>query len=460
MKEFATTQTQQLVRESKPPNFRSPSKRKSLLRWLRRKMTPGCEQQQQHKEEQEKAHHRHRTMDSSSSSGSEKSAGDEMSSQQPPQSNGSRQKHHTQKQQQQQPQQPRRRSKHNTRKPSLSPAQQALLNYVPDYLKPFVHPYHGEFCYTPIFQPRFIAQLMAEGFLPVATKGMLLPKLHLQRSVIDLPHGLHVGKSVRKKSKRFSITLNQQFDQVIEACQQQHGRHCWLYPPLVAAFRDIWEAGHVDAAPLDPTTGLPLAENVKWTVRFYTVEVWNVETGALAGGEIGYTVGSIYTSLTGFTKEDSAGSVQLAALGRLLSEKGFHMWDLGMDMEYKKGIGSELMPRETFVSEVHRVRQTCGHLVLPVSEPPQNCKDVIDRNNPQAPLAAAAAGRVAATNVQKQEPEKKEATPKQAESVTNDTARDSNSPNKEHSPPPSESDVPIKKIRKSNSRRSHNGIET
>jgi Leu/Phe-tRNA-protein transferase len=271
----------------------------------------------------------------------------------------------------------------------LSPEQQELAAYVPAYLKPLVYPYHGEYCYTPIFKPRFIAQLMAEGFLPVATRGMLLPKLHQQRSVIALPRGLHVSKSVRKKAKRFSITINTRFDQVIQGCHDQHGSHCWLYPPLVAAFRAMMDApgGKIEAFPIDENTGVPIPGR-EWPVRLYTVEVWNETTGELAGGELGYTVGSVYTSLTGFTKEDSAGSIQLVALGRLLSEVGFTSWDMGMHMEYKSALGAELMPRDVFLSEVHSVRETQGHLVLPSRQPAENCKLVIDRNNPVPPPQA------------------------------------------------------------------------
>lgn len=214
------------------------------------------------------------------------------------------------------------------RKPSLSHDQQALMTYVPKYLKPYIYPYHGEYCYTPIFQTRFIAQVMAEGFLPVATQGMLLPKLHTERCVIRLPNELHVSKSARKKSKKYSITVNQRFQETIDGCQEQHGRNCWLYPPLVAAFREMMKAGKIEASVMDDHTGKPIPGRC-WTVRLYTIEVWNLETGALAAGELGYTVGAIYTSLTGYTKEDSAGSVQMAALGRMLIELGFEMWDLG-----------------------------------------------------------------------------------------------------------------------------------
>ena len=341
----------------------------------------------------------------------------------------------------------------------LSSSQQALFEYVPDYLRPFLHPYHGEYCYTPIFQARFIAQLMAEGFLPVATSGMLLPKLHVQRSVISLPDGLHISKSVRKKhAKRFSLTVNTRFDEVIQGCHDQHGSHCWLYPPLVAAFREMFHAGRaMEASAMDPITGRPLPGRT-WKVRLYTIEVWNEATGALAGGELGYTVGSIYTSLTGFTKEDSAGSVQLAALGRLLSEQGFQMWDLGMDMEYKQGIGSQAMPRETFVREVHRVRETQGHLVLPANQPAQNCREIIDRNAPPATQQQ---------HHQQQQQSKKKKTPKQATKPAKDnntsttgTSAPASAPVESkgstkahiHTPPVSGAGAPTKKkVRKSDS---------
>lgn len=311
------------------------------------------------------------------------------------------------------------------------------MSYVPKYLKPYLYPYHGEFCYTPIFQTRFIAQVMAEGFLPVATQGMLLPKLHNHRCVVRLtPDELHVSKSVRKKCKRFTISINQRLEDVIKGCHEQHGSHCWLYPPLVEAFREMMQAQKVEASVMDEATGKPLP-NRSWTVRLYTVEVWNQETGALAGGELGYTVGSIYTSLTGFTKEDSAGSVQLIALGRLLKERGYHLWDLGMDMEYKRGIGSHLMPRATFVSEVHRVRETHGHLVLPSGEQ-QNCKDVIDRNAPPNQQL----------NQQQQKQKAKQKAPKAKNKGDNKPATREQS----HTPPVAEAEAPIKKrVRKSDS---------
>jgi Leu/Phe-tRNA-protein transferase len=271
-----------------------------------------------------------------------------------------------------------------------------LEEYIPPYLRRFITPYHGEFCWTRTFHFRLVAYLMLEGFLPIANEFVLLPKLHHERCVIQLQEtgAMHIPKSIRKKSKKFTFSVNQCFDRVVEECRKQHGPRCWLYPELVRVFREIHQAVQVDcvvvqAGPQDSNDTDDGSEDANETisheqqqelapVRLYSIEVWNQETGELAAGELGYTVGSIYTSLTGFSAQDSAGSVQLAALGRLLSSIGFTMWDLGMDMDYKQGLGSQNIPRQDFLAHVHEVRTTKGCLVLPVSTDALNCKGIID----------------------------------------------------------------------------------
>jgi Leu/Phe-tRNA-protein transferase len=264
------------------------------------------------------------------------------------------------------------------------PKRHAIEAYIPHHLKPFIHPYHGDFCYTRSFHYKLIVQLMAEGFLPIATDGILLPKLHEHRCVVQLPEHLHVSKSVRKKSKKFTITINQAFQKVVQGCRTQHGTHCWLYDPLVEAFWNILQAGHVDAALLVENEEEDVEERQRHPpprrrvapVRLYSIEIWNATTGDLAGGELGYTVGSIYTSLTGFSAQDTAGSVQLVALGRLLCHLGFTLWDLGMEMSYKTQLGSHLMARDAFVAHVHRVREESLPLLLPQPQDVDQCNDI------------------------------------------------------------------------------------
>ena len=168
----------------------------------------------------------------------------------------------------------------------------------------------------------------------------------------------------------------------------------WLYPEIVSAFRLIHqrtrEGGGVNAMVLNPVTLEPLDVT---SVRLYSVEVWNAETGALAGGELGYSVGGIYSSLTGFSNEDNAGSVQLGALGKLLMECGFKYWDLGMGMEYKTQLGAEMMRRSDFLDRVHRTRVE-DKLVVLRCDGRRSAKELIDSRAPRPELRPAAAGAV------------------------------------------------------------------
>eukprot|EP00521_Asterionellopsis_glacialis_P017069 CAMPEP_0195293608 /NCGR_PEP_ID=MMETSP0707-20130614/12876_1 /TAXON_ID=33640 /ORGANISM="Asterionellopsis glacialis, Strain CCMP134" /LENGTH=338 /DNA_ID=CAMNT_0040354359 /DNA_START=109 /DNA_END=1125 /DNA_ORIENTATION=+ len=248
-------------------------------------------------------------------------------------------------------------------------------NLVPKYLRGIVFPYHGEFYQTRCFHPNLIAQLMSEGFLPISLPGVLLPKLHQHRCAIRIPENLHVSKSTRKKANRFHISVNEDFMGVVKGCRAQHGRQCWLYRPLVEAFLCM-NKKDVNVRIFDKQ-GHPTSSEC--TVRLYSIEVWNTKTGALAGGELGYTVGHIYTSLTGFSKEDSAGSVQLAALGRMLCKNEFKLWDLGMDMDYKQRLGGSNIPRNDYVKEVREVRESLSHIVLPVEQGRVCARAVIDK---------------------------------------------------------------------------------
>jgi Leu/Phe-tRNA-protein transferase len=312
--------------------------------------------------------------------------------------------------------------------------ERTLQSYIPFYLRRYVMPYHGDFCYTPHFHSSIIVQLMAEGFLPIATTGMLLPKLHEQRCVVlntnntaesgntaSPSPSLHVSKQARKKARRFFMSINTAFDDVVEGCRQQHGVNCWLYPELVQAFRAMYQ-GTVTYQPLQAvnlafrnntqrvsaTGEAALGTTCTCPVRLYSIEIWSndnehkdkdddvdmihdndsnsnnkkKDNWVLVGGELGYTVGTIYTSLTGFSSRDSAGSVQLAALGKLIFASGFTVWDLGMSMDYKQSLGAQLAPRDDFVRMVHEAREMENErglsVQLPVPTTRVNARSIID----------------------------------------------------------------------------------
>ncbi|CDJ41325.1 hypothetical protein, conserved [Eimeria tenella] len=77
----------------------------------------------------------------------------------------------------------------------------------------------------------------------------------------------------------------------------------------------------------------------------------------LVAGEVGVSIGSVYTSLTAFTDADSAGTAQLAATRLLLSKSGYELLDLGMQLPYKESLGAKAFPRSVFLRLFRRLRE-------------------------------------------------------------------------------------------------------
>lgn len=229
-------------------------------------------------------------------------------------------------------------------------ARRTDAEYVPQHLRHFVFHSQDDFYVSRHFDPLLLSHLMYEGFLPIASefqdKCFLLPKLHRQRCVLLIKANApeHVPKIVRKRAKKFKFVLNRDFNGVVEGCHEKHGIP-WLYPPIVESFKTLFQAGN---------DGVELYPGCK--VRFFTVELYDTTTDTLVAGELGYTVGSVYTSLTGFSRANGAGTVQLHALSKFLYLAGFKMWDLGMSMDYKMGLGAKDLDRDDFLDELYKWR--------------------------------------------------------------------------------------------------------
>ncbi|KAJ0401502.1 hypothetical protein ATCC90586_001534 [Pythium insidiosum] len=222
-------------------------------------------------------------------------------------------------------------------------------DYIPAHLRPYVFHSQEDFYVSRFFDPLLLCHLMYEGFLPIASEYrdqcFLLPKLHRQRCMLLLETPEHVPKSVKKRGKKYKLVLNKDFDGVVKGCHAQHGIP-WLYPPIVAGFKALFDAG---------MQGVELFPGRR--VRFYSVELLDVVTNELVAGELGYTVGKVYTSLTGFSRVSGAGTVQLHALSKLLYLSGMELWDLGMSMPYKMGLGASDVARDEFLGHLYRWRE-------------------------------------------------------------------------------------------------------
>ena len=123
--------------------------------------------------------------------------------------------------------------------------------------------YAEEFCLALDFDPVFIASLMAAGFLVMSTEMpedepngdkrgdfLLLPKLHLIRSVLFFPD-LHIKRSLKPLLSQYELRVDTDFDFILNRCIAIHADD-WLTKPLVESIKIIREIAPDPAVPVRP----------------------------------------------------------------------------------------------------------------------------------------------------------------------------------------------------------------
>ncbi|MEM9119698.1 MAG: hypothetical protein AAGD09_17710 [Cyanobacteria bacterium P01_F01_bin.56] len=199
-----------------------------------------------------------------------------------------------------------------------------------------------EFCTATDLTPAFVAAVCYHGYLPmgeqVADLPLLLIKSHHQRCVLEFAN-LHLSRKLKRYARGLTLTMNQNFDECLGAIANHHSP-TWLIAPLCNALIQLHQHPHSQVA-------------------LHSIEIYN-DDARLVAGEVGYTTGAIYTSLAGFHTQNGAGSIQLALLGQILASSGFAFWDLGMNLPYKRQLGADLVPRQSFLERwaQHRDRPT------------------------------------------------------------------------------------------------------
>lgn len=219
---------------------------------------------------------------------------------------------------------------------------------IADYTKNFLaHP--GAYGWSLDFNPNFFCELAYEGFLSTGTQistrddmlQILLPWIDPQRNSLDF-HETHVSHQVRKRAKLYTMTVDTAYDEVLLGCVRQHGEG-WLYRGVRWMLRKLHQDGYKGPKQIH--------------VGAHSIELWDSE-GRLVAGDLGYTVGGVYTSMTGFRQEHTqgAGEVQLILTAGLLHKMGYKWWDLGMVMDYKAKLGARVISRAAFIERLHKDR--------------------------------------------------------------------------------------------------------
>ena len=220
----------------------------------------------------------------------------------------------------------------------------------PRILKDIVEDLHHYLYLTDDWSPEFYVKQAYEGFVAVAYEDVyLLPEMQRSYAMIDLssPGPLHMSKSLRKKLRKHPSELRLKFKTALNAVlygiDLHHAGRNWLQKKYGALAKTLTSLGNIVVA--------------QSNFRFLSVELW--DGSELVAGEVGYAIGHVYTSLTGFRTSSGSRlafrSVQLLALGKLLKQAEFTLWNLGHPprgriMKYKTELGGQVLPRAESLS--------------------------------------------------------------------------------------------------------------
>jgi leucyl/phenylalanyl-tRNA--protein transferase len=132
--------------------------------------------------------------------------------------------------------------------------------------------------------------------MPVGGRGLVGWWSPDPRAVIPLD-GLRISRSLRRSLRRFEIRVDTAFDEVLDACADPARPHGWISADVRAAYQRLHEMGWV-----------------------HSIETWDVDDGALAGGLYGVAIGGLFAGESMFHRRTDASKAALVGLVDLLRD--------------------------------------------------------------------------------------------------------------------------------------------
>ena len=179
-----------------------------------------------------------------------------------------------------------------------------------------------------------------------------------RRGIIPLD-GLHVSRSLAKliRSDRFQVTIDTDFQSVIEACATTHGS-TWINLPIRSLFSELFEKGHV-----------------------HSVEVY--EKNQLVGGLYGLALGGAFFGESMFHTATNASKVALVHLVARLNAGGFCLLDTQFLTPHLATLGAIEIDRLEYKSLLANALSVTAEFPLRSEREPISGEDVLKQINPQ-----------------------------------------------------------------------------
>ena len=133
------------------------------------------------------------------------------------------------------------------------------------------------------------------------------------------------SSSLRRSRRKFAITVDTAFEDVMRACADPARPHGWIDDDFVRAYATLHRLG--------------------WA---HSVESWSGD-GALAGGVYGIAIGGLFAAESMFHHVTDAGKVALAGLVDLLRGGGATLLDVQWTTPHLASLGAVDVPRAKYL---------------------------------------------------------------------------------------------------------------
>ncbi len=148
------------------------------------------------------------------------------------------------------------------------------------------------------------------------------------------PDELRISRSLRRtiRRKRFSITFDQAFAAVVQACAQtrrSYGHGTWITKEMQAAYAELHRIGHA-----------------------HSVEAW--QEGQLVGGLYGVSIGGAFFGESMFSRVSDASKVAFVTFVRRLRQIDVRLIDCQVRTDHLIRFGAREIPRKLFLDQLER----------------------------------------------------------------------------------------------------------
>ncbi|MFM8212149.1 MAG: leucyl/phenylalanyl-tRNA--protein transferase [Actinomycetes bacterium] len=156
----------------------------------------------------------------------------------------------------------------------------------------------------------------------------------LKRGVLPL-NEIKISKSLKKSMKKFKVTFDQAFVEVMKGCGDDKRPKGWINKEILKAYKDLFDLGFA-----------------------HSVEVWD-EFQNLVGGLYGVEVNGLFAGESMFhRKTDASKTAMVYLVEKLKNAGGERIFDVQWQTPHLKSMGVIEISRSKYLNQLKKVMKT------------------------------------------------------------------------------------------------------